>query len=259
VTGRLKLPAVNATAIRVSAANALIGRLPTRERDSLIGVCSRVDLELSSILCETDERFTHAYFPLTGFISLVTTLGQRPPLEMGLIGNEGMLGATLSLDVRLAPVRGVVQGEGQALRVPVPALLRELRTSPVLLQTLHRYQYVLRAQLLQNAACTHFHEIEPRLARWLLMTHDRADGDQFHLTHSFLADMLGVRRSGVSVAAGTLQAGKLIRYSRGNISILDRYGLEAAACECYEAMRNAHVNVLGRPRKPQVNTRARAG
>lgn len=243
----------------MSAANGLIARLPVRERNRLIGLCSTVDLELGSILCEPDARFSHAYFPLTGLISLVTLLGRHPPLEMGLVGNEGMLGATLSLGVTTAPVRGVVQGQGRALRIPLLAFRRELRDSAILLQTLHRYEYVLVSQLLHNAACTHFHEIEPRLARWLLMTHDRVQGDDFHLTHRFLADMLGVRRSGVTVAAGALQAGALIRYSRGNITIVDRAGLELAACECYQAMRDVHAKVLGGrqqrrpPRAPELD------
>jgi len=223
-----------------SMVNGLIEGLPGRERHRLMALCKPVDLLPGRILCECDERLTHAYFPLSGFISLVTVLGQRPPLEMGLIGSEGMLGATLSLGVPVVPARAVVQGGGYALRLSAAALRRELHASPVLLQTLHRYEYVLMAQLLQNAACTHFHEIEPRLARWLLMTHDRAQGDEFHLTHGFLADMLGVRRSGVTIAAGVLQAHKLIRYTRGTISVLDRQGLERTSCECYAAMKGAH-------------------
>ena len=154
---------------------------------------------------------------------------------MGLIGNEGMLGATLVLGVEVAPMRAVVQGAGAAWRMN-PRDSRRNCTTPALRRTIHRYLYVLLTQFAQSAACTHFHEIEPRLARWLLMTHDRAHADHFYLTHEVLAAMLGVRRSSITIAAGALQQRGLIRYVRGDISILDRPGLEAAACGCYDAL-----------------------
>ena len=194
-----------------------------------------VNLAFGTILCEPDQNYHHVYFPLTGFISLVATVGGHQPLEMGMIGNEGMLGVTLALGIGAAPLRGVVQGSGTALRMSVPQLRRGLRDSPGMLRVLNRYLYVLMAQLSQTVVCTRFHEIEPRLARWLLMTHDRAHADHFHLTHEFLADMLGVRRSAVTIAAGALRERKLIRYVRGEISVLSRRGLEAASCERYEA------------------------
>ncbi len=147
-----------------------------------------------------------------------------------------MLGATLALGIGQAPMRAVVQGSGSALRISSQLFKQELLSSPALLRALKRYLYVVMTQLSQSAACTHFHEIEPRLARWLLMTHDRAHADHFHLTHEYLADMLGVRRSGVSIAAAAMQARGLISYSRGEIHILDRAGLELAACECYAAL-----------------------
>ncbi|MCY1279391.1 Crp-like helix-turn-helix domain protein [compost metagenome] len=216
--------------------NLLLDGLPRHERQRILHHCEPVELVFGRILCEPDRPFRHLYFPLTGFISLVATLSGHRPLELGLIGNEGMLGATLALGVALAPTRAVVQGTGSALRIGVVQLRQELRDSPRLLRALQRYLYVLMVQLSQNAACGHFHEVEPRLARWLLMTHDRAHADHFHLTHEFLADMLGVRRSGVTIAAGALQQRRLIHYSRGEITILDRRGLEAAACECYDAL-----------------------
>lgn len=143
-----------------------------------------------------------------------------------------MLGATLVLGVNATPMRAVVQGAGTALRMAVADARRELHRSEML-HIIGRYLYLLISQLARSSACTRFHEIEPRLARWLLMTHDRAHADHFHLTHEFLADMLGVRRSGVSMAAGKLQRKKLIGYHRGAINVLDRKGLEAAACTCY--------------------------
>lgn len=225
-------------------ANRLIEGLPRKERNRILERCEPVDLVLGTILCEPDLPLPYAYFPLTGFISLVETVDNHPPLEMGLIGDEGMLGATLALGVNSAPLQGVVQGTGSALRMTAPQLRHDLRNSPSLLRTLNRYLYVLIAQLSQSAACTRFHEVEARLARWLLMTHDRAHADHFYLTHKFLADMLGVQRSAVTIAAGALQRRNLIRYSRGEITVLGRRGLEAASCECYRAVAEDYTELF---------------
>jgi CRP-like cAMP-binding protein len=228
----------------VPVVNRLIDGLSSKDRVGLLQRSETVELSFGQILCEPQQLVRYVFFPLTGFISLVTTLGHHQPLEMGLIGNEGMLGATLVLGVDTAPLRAVVQGKGTALRMTASQLRRQFRGSPSLLKTLHRYQYVLMEQLSKSAACIHFHEVEARLARWLLMTHDRARADHFHLTHEYLADMLGVRRSGITVAAGALQRRKLIRYTRGEISILDRKGLEAACCECYAATIEDYARLL---------------
>ena len=216
--------------------NLLLASLPRVDLDRVLKNCEQLDVAFGDVLCEADQPFMHAYFPLTGFISRVTVLEGHPPLDMGLIGNEGMLGASLSLGVNDARMRAVVKCSGSVLRMTAAKLQRELSRSSSLQRLLSRYIYVSLAQLSQSAACTHYHEIEPRLACWLLMSHDRAHADHFHLTHAYLADMLGVRRSGVTVAAGALQQRRLIRYSRGEINILDRKGLEAASCKCYAAL-----------------------
>lgn len=229
-------------ALRVT--NTLIAGIPVKERLKFLANCEPVDLEFGDILHEADQPIEHVYFPLVGFISLVATLDGHQPLEMGLIGNEGMLGVTLTLDMKTAPMRAVVQGSGTALRMTAAQFMRRLRDCPAMLRTLDQYLYVLLAQLTQSSACTRFHEIEPRLARWLLMTHDRAHADHFRLTQEFLAAMLGVRRSGVSIAAAGLQLQKIIRYSRGEISILNRKGLEAASCRCYDAMIKDYADVF---------------
>jgi CRP-like cAMP-binding protein len=163
-------------------------------------------------------------------------MGPYRPLEMGLIGNEGMLGAHLALGVGTAPMRALVQGACTACRITRDRFQQELLTNPGLRRSIYRYLYVLLTQFAPSAACTHCHEIEPRLARWLLMTQDRAHADHFHLTHEVLATLLGVRRSGITLAAGALQQRGLIHYVRGNIRILDRPGLEVAACGCYVAL-----------------------
>ena len=216
--------------------NRLIETLSPGAKARMLERLEPVELTFGVILCDAEEVLTHVYFPLTGFISLVATVGVHPPLEMGLIGDEGMFGVTLVLGVPVAPLRGVVQGSGLALRMSATDLHREMKASPSLVKTLNRYLYVLSAQLAQTAGCTRFHEIEARLARWLLMTHDRAHADHFYLTHQFLAAMLGVQRSAVTIAAGDLQSRGYIRYTRGEIHILDRKGLESASCECYRAV-----------------------
>lgn len=216
--------------------NQLIEHLTRADRRHLLAGTELVDLRFGDRLCEAGATYSHVYFPMTGFVSLVTTIAGHPPLEMGLIGNEGMLGATLLLGIDISPLSGVVQGSGQAMRMGTAAFQRELRVCTSLNRVMNRYLYVLLAQLSQSAGCTCFHDIESRLARWLLMTHDRAGRTRFLLTHQLLADMLGVRRSAVTIAAGALQAAGMIHYVRGEITVVNRKGLEAAACECYRAI-----------------------
>ena len=227
------------------AENHLIALLPRRDRVSLLAACEPVGLELGTVLCEPGEPTRHAYFPRDGFISLVTAVEGEPGLEVGMVGREGMLGAQLALGVRAIPLHALVQGAGTAWRIAAAPFRHALSDSKALQLSLHRYVYVLMAQLATSAACTRFHRVAPRLARWLLMTQDRAHSDSFHLTHELLAHMLGVRRVGITGAACDLQRHGLIRYHRGDITVLDRAGLEAAACSCYAADRRAYDATLG--------------
>jgi CRP-like cAMP-binding protein len=206
--------------------------------------CELVSLEFGTVLCEPGESYRYVYFPLNGFFSLVATVQQHPSLGMGLIGNEGMLGATMVLGVNAVPLQSKVQSAGNALRMTAAQLRREMRLSPALCTTLQHYLFVLMAQLSQSAACTRFHEADARLARWLLEAHDRAHVSHLELTHNALADMLGVRRSAVTIAAGDLQRKQLIRYSRGAISITNRKGLEAASCECYSEAKEDYAQIF---------------
>ena len=209
---------------------------------------------LGADLHEAGSRTAHVYFPTEGFISLLASKSTTPGLEIALVGVEGMLGAQLALGVNTSPLHAMVQGEGTAWRMSAAAFVRHLRTNPKLDQVLRRYVYVLLAQFATAAPCVRFHAIVPRLARWLLMSHDRAGTDCFRATHEFLAYMLGVRRAGVTEAAGALQKQGLIRYERGEMVISDRAGLEAAACACYAADCSVHADVMtagvARPRQP---------
>jgi len=162
-----------------------------------------------------------------------------------MVGNEGMLGMPLMLGVDVSPMRALVQGSGSAMRLDAESFRRAFGQSPTLREGLNRYLYVLMGQVSQTAACTHFHFVEARLARWLLMTQDRANSAEFRLTQEFLAYMLGVRRVGVTNAARSLQGRKLIRYSRGHITVLDREGLEAVSCGCYQAEKRMYEQILG--------------
>jgi len=224
--------------------NYLLAHLPGKEQARILQHCELVELVFAEVLCEPEQPYKHVYFPLTSFISLMEIVDAHPPLEMSLIGNEGMVGVTMVLGIQEIPLRAVVQGPGTAWKIPVQQFRRVLRENASLLRILNRYLYVTIAQLSQTAACTHFHEVEARLARWLLMTHDRAHADYFHLTHQYLADMLGVQRSAVTIAAGVLQQRKFISYTRGEISILDRKGLEGVSCECYAAVNEDYARLL---------------
>lgn len=219
-------------------ANKLIDTLPAAERKGVLACCDVVDLTFGDVLFEAGQSMRYVYFPLNGFISQLTVLDDHQPLEMALIGNEGVVGGTLVLGVPTAPMRAIVQGAGQFLRMKTVNLKKMWIESPYFRRAVNRYLYVALRQLSQMAACMHFHDIEPRVARWLLMTHDRSSSDSFHLTHQFLAGMLGVRRSGITIAAGDLQLRKLIDYRRGEITVLNRKGLEKAACTCYRTLVN---------------------
>ncbi len=213
--------------------NRLIALLGVAERQKLIRRCEFLPLKLSAVIAEQQVRSRHVYFPVEGFASLVIEVDGRPGLEVGMVGREGMLGAELLLGQSMAPWRSVVQGAGTAWRMKAGQFRLALSESPPLQRLVGRYLAFRVEQLTLASACERFHEISPRLARWLLMSQDRAQSNSFHVTHEFLAFMLGVRRVGVTVAASELQRMGLIVYRRGELTVLDRQGLEARACSCY--------------------------
>jgi CRP-like cAMP-binding protein len=226
------------------AENHLIELLSRNDRRSLLSICEPVQLVLAEVMCEPGAPTRHVYFPVDGFISLIARIDGHPGLEVGMVGREGMLGTQLALGVATTPLHAVVQGPGAAWRIAAPAFRRELARNAGLQRSLHRYIHVLMSQLADSAACLRFHLIGPRLARWLLMSQDRAHSDSFRVTQEFLAYMLGVRRVGITAAAGALQRDGLIRYSRGDLKVLDRPGLEATACACYAADKRTYAELL---------------
>ncbi len=227
------------------AANRLLAALPRQERVRFLSRCEPIELRFGEALTDSGAAFRHVYFPTQSLICLTTAGDGRSSLEVGLIGDEGMLGVSLILDTEVSPLHAVVQGPGLAQRMEIAPFRLELARSPVLQRVLKRYLYVVMGQLAQAVSCARFHVLEARLARWLLMTQDRAHSNQFHVTHEFLSHMLGVRRVGVTRAANSLQRRELISYRRGNITILDRRGLEAASCSCYAADKAAYTRIMG--------------
>lgn len=213
--------------------NHLIELLPRKDRLRLLALAEPFELRLSEVLCEPGRPARHVYFPTEGFISLVAKQEGKHGLEVGMVGREGMLGEQLALQVTATPLHALVQGAGVAWRIDASNFRKELADSAALQQVLSRYIYVRINQLAASAACVRFHLIGPRLARWLLMSQDRAHADSFRMTHEFLAYMLGVRRVGITTAAGILQRSGLIEYRHGFLTVLDREGLQAAACSCY--------------------------
>ena len=229
---------------RAHELNRLLEALPSSDRRRMLAGSESVKLVFADVLYSPGERLSHVYFPTSSFISLIMPVDDVTSLEVGLVGNEGMFGIPLVLGIDVSPLRAVVQGEGLALRMDAAPFCHELGRSQALQREMNRYVFVHMSQLAQTAACTRFHVVEARLARWLLMTQDRARASTFHITQEFMALMLGVRRVGVTKAARSLQTRGLIHYSRGDITVLDRRGLKSASCGCYKADREAYARIL---------------
>ncbi len=226
------------------AENQLIARLPAEARTSLLAICDKVELVQRAVLVEEAAPATHVYFPTEGAISLTATVKGGAGVEVGMIGSEGVLGAQVGLGTSTAPFQSRVQGAGTAWRAEAGAFRAEVARSGPLCQTLTRYLYVVTVQLGTSAACMHFHQIGPRLARWLLMSQDRTQSDTLQVTHEYLAYTLGVRRVGITAAAGELQRAGLIRYHRGVLRVFDRGGLEQVSCDCYAVNEKVYDQLL---------------
>jgi CRP-like cAMP-binding protein len=229
---------------RAPVANRLLAALPAKDYRRLQARLAPVTLTFGEVLYDPGKPIRHVYFPSDALVSLLTKIDGHMALEIGLVGREGMLGIPVALGLKDSPVRALVQGTGTAWRMTSEHFLSEFTRSAPLRKQVLRYTHERMVQITQTAACNRFHPIEARLARWLLMTRDRMRSDDFRLTQELLGNMLGVLRVAVTNAAGALQRQKLIRYSRGSISILDGNGLEAAACHCYQVIKNAHRTVV---------------
>lgn len=224
--------------------NSLIDTLPRTARGRLLSICQSVDLVSGRLVSGSDTPTRHVYFPTGSILSLMTSSKDSPVLEVGMVGSEGMLGLQVVLAVPSVPLQASVSGSGTAWRVATEPFNRELAGSRALQQRLNSYLQVIILQLTAEARCVRFHQIHQRLARWLLMTHDRTHADSFSVTQAVVAHMLGVRRVGIAKAAGALQRSGIIKYSRGVLTIVDRKSLESQSCACYEAARKTYKRFM---------------
>jgi len=224
--------------IHGTTVNRLLASLPKKEYERLLPGLKRITLTFGEVLYEPGDTMKHVYFPNDSIVSLLSAMSETSSLEVGMIGNEGMAGLPIFMGVNVSRNRALVQGSGSAMRMTSVAVRHEANRLGTLHCLMHRYAVSLLTQVSQAAACNRFHSVDARLARWLLMTSDRLGTEEFRLTQEFMSNMLGVRREGVNKAAGVLQTGKLIHYSRGMITILNRLGLERNSCECYAIIKS---------------------
>lgn len=238
---------MRATAFAVPA-NYILAALPRAAYRGMLARLERVPFDLGKVLYEAGTSPKHVYFPNDSMVSLIGMTQERNPLEVGLVGREGMVGCNLALGVALSPTGALVQGAGSAMRMRAADFSREFHRNPSLRREVLRSAGAQMATAMQIAACNNAHLLQPRLARWLLMTRDRLATNRFAMTQDFLAQMLGTRRSTVNAGAGALQRAGLITYSRGTIVIADLERLRAAACSCYEGIRRLTARAPGSAR-----------
>jgi CRP-like cAMP-binding protein len=223
--------------------NRLLANLDVEEYELLAPHLETVSLSMSEVLFRPEDQLQHVYFPTTSIVSLLTDLSDGSGMEVGLVGREGMVGISAVLGGSETKV-ATVQGQGEALRMKTGKLRDEFSRGGVLQNALLRYTHALMTQISQSVVCNARHPVEGRLARWLLMYHDRLEHDEFELTHEFIANMLGVRRAGISEVANKLQELGFISYQRGRVKILNRKGMEEFACECYPIVREKFEDFL---------------
>jgi CRP-like cAMP-binding protein len=224
--------------------NTLIDALPRTARNRLLSICESIDLVSGHMVSGSDSPTRHVYFPTGSILSLITSSKDSPVLEVGMVGSEGMLGLQVVLAVGSVPLQASVRGSGTAWRVATEPFNRELAGSRALRQSLNCYLQVTLLQLSTEARCVRFHQIDQRLARWLLMTQDRTHSDSFNVTQAVIARLLGVRRVGIAKAAGAFQRKGIIRYARGVLTVVDRKGLELQSCSCYESARKNYARFM---------------
>jgi len=227
------------------AVNRLLAALPDAEYQRLVPHLERVPLPVKQVLHKRGESIEYVYFPHRAIVSLISTPEEGSKVEVGLVGNEGLVGIPAVLGDNIATTTAIVQREDSGMRMEASLLKTEFQRGGVLQSLLLRYTQALYALTSQNVACHRLHHLEERLARWLLLVYDRVGSNQLQLTQEFISEMLGVRRAGVTEAANRLQQAGLIRYSRGKITILNRQKLEAASCSCYGIINSEYTRLLG--------------
>ena len=224
--------------------NKMLAALPAKEYRRLTDKLEPFELQFGEAIYRPNESIKDVYFPNSGIVSFLTEIETRSTLEVGIVGNEGMVGLSTFLGTTKSPNSAVVRATGIALKMRATEFLKECKENILLSRIVHRYTHLLLTQLSLVGACNRFHPIVKRLTCWLLMTSDRMGTDKFHITQQFISNMLGVRREAIALAAGSLQEKQLISYSRGNLSILNRVGLEAFACKCYGIVKEEEQNYL---------------
>ncbi len=224
--------------------NRLLAALPAEERGRLIPHLELVPMPLGDVLYESGNELRHVYFPTTAIVSLLYVMLDGASAEIAVVGNEGIIGVALFMGGETMPNRAVVQSAGQAYRLKGQLLKHEFNRSGELQHLLLRYTQALLTQMAQTAVCNRHHSLDQQLCRWLLLSLDRLPSNELVMTQELIANMLGVRREGVTEAAGNLQMAGLIRYHRGRITVLDRAGLEARTCECYAVVKKEFDRLL---------------
>jgi CRP-like cAMP-binding protein len=243
--GVTQSPSVGFSAVNHPGHNHLLSVLPRTDRERIMERGHRRALKLRQVLHPAHGAVTHAHFPLTGMVSLVAKSADgAAAVEIGVVGNEGLVGMPLFLGSGTTPTEAICKVQGETLSLPAVVFEQELEASRTLRQLLRRYTQALISQVSQSVVCNTAHTMEQRMSRWLLVTHDRVGADVMPLTHEFLAQMLGTRRPSVTIAAGLLKKAGLIDYARGKIIVLNRPGLEAASCDCYLVVRREFERLL---------------
>lgn len=225
--------------------NSLLNLLPKSNQELIFSKAILTDFKLSQIICIADKPTDYIYFPIDGFISITQSIDDHPPLEVGMIGREGMLGAEHILGIGTNPFGALVQGVGSAWKMEAQDFLNEILNSTEFRAIVDNYLAIRNKQLGLSVACEHFHEIGPRFAKWLLMSQDRAQSPAFLMTHEFISLMLGVRRVGITTIAADFRRRGLIEYHRGEIKVLNRVALKAEACSCYLKNRKIYTSIIG--------------
>ena len=232
------------TSLFIPIKNQLLAALPDSEAGRLLPQLEPVEMPLGKVLYESGHALSHVYFPTTAIVSLLHVMENGASAEIAVVGNDGIVGVALFMGGISTPSRAIVQSAGRGFRLKAAVMMQEFNQAGPVLHLLLRYTQALITQMMQTAACNRHHSLDQQLCRWLLLSLDRLQGNELIMTQELIANMLGVRREGVTEAAGHLQKAELIRYQRGHITVLDRAGIEKRACECYSVVKKEYERLL---------------